>query len=285
LQQQPNFTAATSLYKIHNQSWTDFKKWITEWSEHAQLTLEINPDQTQVKLPKQQLFNVIHKSEINQDETFTIQLKPMQKVSYQSGDLLAIYPKDDPVARYYSIGLKGKDILLSIKKHEFGICSTYFSELTSHDQVIASIQKNKHFHFPKKSQAIVCIANGTGIAPFLGMLQENDQYRQVHLFWGGRTQASFDLYQKIIEKALTTKQLSSLHLAYSREPRQPKYVQDLLQEHQELIANTLQNNGTILICGSIAMEKGVKKALEEITMTFLQSDLSSFKHQIKSDCY
>ena len=59
----------------------------------------------------------------------------------------------------------------------------------------------------------------------------------------------------------------------------------LLQEHQELIANTLQNKGTILICGSLAMEKGVKNALEEIGSKLLQSDLTEFKEQIKSDCY
>jgi len=281
LANQSSFIASTPLYKIHNQSFVDFKKWMGEWSQHAGLTLDIEEDRTAIKLPKQHNFQVVHRSELNQDDTFTIQLKPKKKLSYQSGDLLVMHPKDDSVARYYSIGLLGRDILLSVKKHEFGICSSYFSQLNSGDQFKANIQKNKHFHFPKKSKEIILIANGTGIAPFLGMLQENDQHQKVHLFWGGRTQASFELYQTIVQKALQTQQLTSLHLAYSREHKQKEYVQDLLPKHQELITKVLKTGGTIMICGSLAMEKGVKETMT----TDLQLDLNQFKNQIKSDCY
>jgi sulfite reductase (NADPH) flavoprotein alpha-component len=285
LENRSNFTASTPLYKIHNQSVVDFKKWAADWSRHAGLTLEIEQDEHAVKLPKQHNFEVIQRSKLNLDETFTIQLRPKQKVSYQSGDLLVMYPKDDSVARYYSIGLSGKNILLSIKKHEFGVCSQYFSQLNSGDHVIASIQKNKHFHFPKEAKEVILIANGTGIAPFLGMLQEVRSHQQVHLFWGGRTKASFELYQDLVQKAIDSNQLSSLRLAYSREGKQKEYVQDLLSEHQDLIARVLNNKGTIMICGSLVMEKGVKETLENMTLNLWQSPLTEFKDQITSDCY
>jgi sulfite reductase (NADPH) flavoprotein alpha-component len=285
LQHQSSFSASTPLYKIHNQSFTDFQKWAIEWSQHTGLDLEISQGKSTVQHPKPYKFEVVNRSDINQDDTFTLQLRPQQKVSYQSGDLLAFYPEKDSVARYYSIGLLGKDILLSIKKHEFGICSTYFSQLTSGDQIVASLEKNKQFHLPKKSKEVILIANGTGIAPFLGMLQEVKPNQKVHLFWGGRTKASFDLYQDLVQKAIDSNQLSSLHLAYSREGEQKEYVQDLLPQHQELIANTFKNDGTIMICGSLVMEKGVKKILEKITFELGQSELNKFEDQITSDCY
>lgn len=130
------------------------------------------------------------------------------------------------------------------------------------------------------------IANGTGIAPFLGMMSDNKKRKNLHLFWGGRTKASFNLYKDDIDKAITKKHLSSIAIAYSQETNQ-QYVQDLIKERSRFFANHLQNGGVIMICGSIAMQNEVLETLQNITKSVLNKPLSYFENleQIKMDCY
>ncbi|MFD2568843.1 PepSY domain-containing protein [Pseudotenacibaculum haliotis] len=285
LKQNSNFYASTDLYKIHNQSFSDFSKWVQDWSTKTNVSLQIEEPKGNIKPKKQHRFDVVNRTDLNQDQTFLLQLRPKKKTAYQSGDLLEFFPQGETVPRYYSVGIKGKDVLLSIKKHDLGVCSSFFSQLNANDTIEAGVQKNKAFHFPKKVPEVVMIANGTGIAPFIGMIQENKRHIKAHLFWGGRTKPSFDLYSEIAQKALQTKQLSSLHLAFSREEESKQYVQDSIKEKSELIATVLAKKGVIMICGSLAMEKGVRKVLESIVQEKLQSELASFGWQIKTDCY
>lgn len=285
LKEQTNFTRATPLYKIHNQSFVDIQRWAQEWGEKVGLSIQLKEEDQKISLPKQQDFTIVQRTTLNQDDTFLIQLKPTKRARFQSGDLLAFYPKEDSVARYYSIGKRDQDILLSIKKHEFGVVSSFFSQLQSGDQIKAVIQKNKAFYILKKAKEIILVSNGTGIAPFLGMINEHHPNQKVHLFWGGRTKESFDLYAENIQAALENGQLSSLHMAYSREKNQKEYVQDLLLQQSNLVSNVFTNNGNVMICGSLAMEKGVLSVLENIGVDKLQLDLKKIQDQIQSDCY
>ncbi|MBL4605505.1 MAG: PepSY domain-containing protein, partial [Flavobacteriaceae bacterium] len=131
LEKHTNFIHTTPLTKIHNQSFSEFSRWFKKWSSIIQIPIQI-PAQEEIILPKkQQLFQVIKRAELNVDDTFTLQLRPQKKVAFQSGDLLEFYPKGESVPRLYSVGVLEKDVLLSIKAHEFGICSTFFSRLSS----------------------------------------------------------------------------------------------------------------------------------------------------------
>lgn len=283
LQQQPNFYPATSLYKIHNQSFTDFSLWAKEWSLKIGLPIQLaEPEKTTEKL---QEFQIINRSELNKDDTFLLQLKPKKPISFQSGDLLEFYPEGESVARYYSIGMLSNNILLSIKKHPHGVATSVLSKLQVGEDLYAGISKNKPFHFPNNKRDVVMIANGTGIAPFLGMLQENTNNTKTHLFWGGRTQESYQLYKPILDEHLKSGKLTNIHIACSRETNKKQYVQDLLKKHINLIVNTLSNKGTIMICGSLAMEKEVMYLLEQIALEKRHTKLKKFSKQIKTDCY
>ena len=221
---------------------------------------------------------------MNEDDTFLIQLQTKKKTKYQSGDLLKIIPKSDAVPRYYSMGSEAQNILLSVKKHDFGICSNYLSQLGQNDTLVASIEQHKNFHFPKRKKEVIFVANGTGIAPFLGMLNENKKQYKTHLFWGGRNSKSFEIYKNLIEKNLTKNQLSSLHIAYSRE-KEKQYVQHLIEKNSNLVSRVLSDGGIIMICGSLAMESGVKEALKFMIRNDLKSEFKKFSNQIKTDCY
>ncbi|MBF8150062.1 PepSY domain-containing protein [Winogradskyella sp. F6397] len=287
LQKQDGFVEHLPLFKINNQSFESFKSWIIQWNNQTAQDLKIQLQKPQVNLKKLKEFKVINKTEPNNDDSFLIQLRPNKKVKFISGDLLSMFPDADFIERQYSIGKIENDIVLSIKRHELGVCSNYFNNLKVNEIVKAKVRRNYDFHFPIDTKEVVLIANGTGIAPFLGMINDNSKRIKTHLFWGGRTKQSLKLYESIIDSALVKHKLTSFNVAYSQEQKTKVYVQDLILEHQELFSKVLHNNGVIMICGSIAMQNRVLDVLNSITKTHLSQPLSDFETngQLKMDCY
>lgn len=283
LQVSTNFAPEIPLFKIDNQNLKSFKNWIAQWSILNDLALEINENDI-LEAHENKKFKIIDSSKINIDSTFLVTLKPQKKIKFTSGDLLSIIPEEETSKRHYSIAKIDNKLLLSVKKHEFGICSNYLYNLNKGESTNGVIQQNKKFHFPKKVNEVILIANGTGIAPFLGMIQENKKVK-VHLFWGGKTKKSLDIYNKYIITALENKTLTSLNVAYSQE--QKIYVQDLLESQTKLISNVLRQDGVIMICGSLSMLSGVEKVIDKIASEQLKSSIQTLRDnkQIKSDCY
>ncbi|WP_405571916.1 PepSY domain-containing protein [Winogradskyella sp. Asnod2-B02-A] len=287
LKKQDHFVEHLPLFKINNQSFEAYKTWIKLWNDLTNHDLKIKFQKPQINLKKINEFKVINKTEPNSDDSFLVQLRSHKKIKFKSGDLLSLYPEADFIERQYSIGKIDNDIILSIKKHKFGVCSNYFNNLKINEIVKAKITRNLDFHFPTDAKEVVMIANGTGIAPFLGMINENHNIIKTHLFWGGRTQDSLGIYENIIDSAFSKKTLSCFHVAYSQEQKTKIYVQDLITEHQELITRVLNSNGVVMICGSVAMQNRVLEILNKITTEQLNKPLSTFKNneQIRMDCY
>lgn len=287
LAQQATFQQIDEPFLIHNKSYTSFKTWAEKWGKSKDLRLDL-PAELSQKKRKLHSFKVLEKRVVDDgySETFTLLLKPSSQ-QFQSGDLLGIAPPDDPVERQYSVAKVGKsEILLSVKRHEKGLCSNYLYELSVGAELEGSIQKNKDFHLVKGAKNILLIGNGTGIAPYLGMIQ-NPSRAKLQLYWGGRTRQSFELYKDRIEEAIQSGQLASYQIAYSRENNESKYVQDLLKEEGESLVYQLQNGAYIYLCGSITMQNGVLALLEELCQQHLQKPLSFYqnKGQILMDCY
>lgn len=287
LQILPKYVPLMPLFKIDNQNIESFKKWTNEWCVLNKFSLEINVKELLETPEKEVEFIILEKSSTNRDDTFLIVLKPKRKITFVSGDILSITPKNENRSRLYSIAKIDKYILLSVKKHEFGVCSNYLQQLQKGDFINGSIKNNQHFHFPKKAKEVVLIANGTGIAPFLGMIHKNKGNNKIHLFWGGKTVESIKLYSKYLENISNKPLLTSLNIAYSNENKHKRYVQDLIKKEQTLIVNVLKNNGVILICGSIDMQRGVEAVINTIISKHLNSNIRYFKekNQIKADCY
>jgi sulfite reductase (NADPH) flavoprotein alpha-component len=95
------------------------------------------------------------------------------------------------------------------------VCSNFLNNFTESKTIKAKIKRNLDFHFPAYANEVIMIANGTGIAPFIGMITQKHQNTNTHLFWGGRTKASLQLYDTYIKDALQTKQLNNFYLTYS----------------------------------------------------------------------
>ena len=61
----------------------------------------------------------------------------------------------------------------------------YLCSLQNGDTVNASLDRNESFHFVPDAPSVWLIGNGTGIAPYLGMIEENKK-SSLKLIWGGR---------------------------------------------------------------------------------------------------
>lgn len=281
------FTQVLQPFKINDKSIENFQQWISKWSQ--QMRLDISIPETDLTSKPQHLksFKVTHKTEVknNCDDTFLLQLESQNRSRFTSGDLLAIYPKNDHRERLYSIGKVNDKIQLSVKLHYQGIGSSALHNLEVGDMLKARIIRNTAFHSPKKSKTIIMIANGTGIAPFLGMLDQNHT-KAMHLYFGLRTAKSKALYHEDIQQALHANQLKSITYALSQEENSC-YVQDLILEDEIFISNTLKQNGTIMICGSLAMYEGVLEVLKYIISKHQNTSVEYYlnRQQIKSDCY
>ena len=283
LQIHPKFTPEMPLFKIDEQNLSSFENWKNEWGNLNNINLDINLTDLLEK-EEETIFKIINNSKLNIDNTFLIRLKPTNKVKFTSGDLLAITTKGEGKKRLYSVANIDNTLVLSVKKHDLGICSNYLHKLSKTDVIKGTIQENKKFHFPKKIKDVILIANGTGIAPFLGMIQKNKKAR-IHLFWGGKTKKSLELYDKHIISALENKTLTSFHIAYSQD--QQTYIQKTLESQTVLVSNTLRRNGAILICGSLSMQFGVEKVIAKIASQELNLTIEELKNnkQIRTDCY
>lgn len=270
---------------IHGQSYSSYKSALENWKEQNGIKFEL-PHELETKKRPTHSFKIIDKKELEEHDslTFTLILEAQEKTAFQAGDLLAIIPPEEEVARYYSIGkLDHNRIFLSIKKHTFGKCSSYLWEQEIGNLIEAKVKRNPTFHFPKKRDALL-IGNGTGIAPFIGMNSSKGEYSLIRLL-GGRTPQSFTLYETHIpfEEAKNCRN----YYAYSKLEQSERYVQDLLIKHASLVAQILNNNGTIMICGSVKMRDGVLQEIKSIITRERIGLLSEFieNDQILMDCY
>ncbi|MFL0353263.1 PepSY domain-containing protein [Xanthomarina sp. GH4-25] len=282
------FKQTLAPFTINDKSVEAFDQWVQQWSKKAGLQIQI-PKETLVVKPKlSNKLKVINRTDVakNPDNTFLINLKPKKTLRFKSGDLLAVYPNKDYRERLYSIGKINGNIQLSVKYFDRGLGSNFLNNLKLQTNFKARIIKNSSFYFPKKASRVIMVANGTGIGPFLGMLHENKKHIETHLYFGLRTIESFNLYKEQVQEYVSENKLKKLQLAYSQEADK-NYVQDMLFKDAQFIAETLQNKGVIMVCGSLAMQKGVLSVLEHICSNFNNKPLRFYQsnQQLKMDCY
>ena len=115
------------------------------------------------------------------------------------------------------------------------------------------------------SVPILMIAAGSGVAPFIGFLEEWGKIKGEYasLIFGCRNQQSF-IYQKKLEEFHKNGILKGLHIAFSRvEPK--KYVQDVVKEMEKDVIDLIDKNGIIYVCGDGAgMGLSIKNCFMEI---------------------
>ncbi|GAB3341234.1 hypothetical protein GCM10027299_55290 [Larkinella ripae] len=275
------------MHTVNDKSPDDFSLWAEAWSQQADVPMPVSSELALKPVFELEPLTVIHNSQTTQpDGTFLLRLQSNQSQRVTSGDLLAIYPANDHRERLYSIGVVDHDLQLSVRLHPDGLGSRFLHRLLPGETIQARIVNNDHFHFPKTAPVVIMIANGTGIAPFLGMISQNSQKTPCHLYGGFRERSSFAVYETFLEENRAAQHLTNLQVAYSREGEK-QYVSQLLARDADLLINVLTTKGVVMICGSLAMQKDVLELLESICQTKLGKSLSFYQShsQILMDCY
>jgi sulfite reductase (NADPH) flavoprotein alpha-component len=274
-------------HTVDDKSGEQFTQWVHAWSEQAELSLNTSLEQYQSKPKGLKSVVVTKKTDCLPDQIFTLTLRTRFGARFSSGDLLAIYPGEEGKERLYSIGKVKGAIQLLVKLHAQGLGSGYLHDLTSGERIQARIIKNKSFHFPINAPVVAMIANGTGIAPFLGMISENNSQIPTHLYAGYRTAGCLpsnhlEALQAYVERG----KLKHFHLALSREAARQR-VTHLVAKDVPFFAQVLQTGGVIMICGSLAMQQDVMQILTKMVEAESDRNLSYYvsNGQILTDCY
>lgn len=284
LAQQPWATRLLNLHTVNDRSPEDFVAWVKAWVAATGNSLAVTPALYHQKTPKLAVLKVVGKTAVTaEDPVFRLTLKTRQ--SFQSGDLLAVYPAGDGRERLYSIAKINGTLQLVVKRYPGGLGSEFLYGLSEHGLVKAKIVSNKSFHFPKKAPSVLMIANGTGIAPFLGMIEENHAQTNIRLYTGFRyPNSSVKAYETFI--AAQKNKVKEFHTAFSREANS-QYVMDLIRRDADVFADSLQKGGVVMICGALAMQQDVEAVLEAVCREKLGKPLAYFKQrkQVVTDCY
>ncbi|WP_374950442.1 PepSY domain-containing protein [Mucilaginibacter sp.] len=280
-------TALIDTHTINDRSPDEFALWAEAWSQQSGIALTGINEQIKIPVKDLESFTVAGIVLANHENgIFSLKLQPDKKLRAKSGDLLAIYPMNDHRERLYSIGIIEKKLALSVRLHSNGIGSGFLHGLTVGQKISARVVDNTHFHFPANAQEVVMICNGTGIAPFLGMINQNDSTVAVELYCGFRDRHSYHKYEQFLADNTAQGKLSAINVAFSREGDK-QYVYHLISRDADKIGRMLAGGGTVMICGSLAMQKDVMELLETICKDKTGKDLSYYQShgQIRTDCY
>lgn len=288
LRNQPWAVPTIGLQTINDKSADEFVNWVKLWSEKTNLQLSATPSLYNQKPKGLQKMMVLNNTKLSgDDQTFVVTLRANSRTRFTSGDLLAIYPANDARERLYSIGKIDGNIQLVVKLHPSGLGSEFLYNLKPGVVIKARMIENKSFHLPPKTKTAALISNGTGIAPFLGMIEQNKQKTAIHLYAGFRKETENTRNFKSFGTEMIQKnKLHSCNFAFSREANH-FYVMDLIVRDSLFFVDLLKQGGVVLICGSLVMQQDVERVLEGICQENKIENLAAYKAngQILSDCY
>ncbi|RPE46098.1 sulfite reductase (NADPH) alpha subunit [Streptomyces sp. Ag109_O5-1] len=150
-----------------------------------------------------------------------------------------------------------------------GVCSPFLADAEPGTEVPVHVQRSPHFRPPADPVTpMVMVGPGTGVAPFVGFLEERRArgHRGPNwLFFGEQHRATDFYYQEELTALLSDGTLSRLDTAFSRDQRAKVYVQDRMREHGPLLWSWLQDGAHFYVCGDASrMAKDVDNALKDI---------------------
>ncbi|MEU5982681.1 bifunctional nitrate reductase/sulfite reductase flavoprotein subunit alpha [Streptomyces sp. NPDC047434] len=167
-----------------------------------------------------------------------------------------------------------------------GVCSPYLADAEQDAVVPVFVRRAAHFRPPADpGTPMVMIGPGTGVAPFLGFLEERralDHRAPNWLFFGEQHRATDFLYEEELTAFLADGTLDRLDTAFSRDQRAKIYVQDRMREHGPQLWSRLRSGAHLYVCGDAArMAKDVDRALRDIAVAHGGHDEESAAAYVK----
>uniref|UniRef100_A0AAR2LZ04 NADPH--cytochrome P450 reductase n=1 Tax=Pygocentrus nattereri TaxID=42514 RepID=A0AAR2LZ04_PYGNA len=194
-------------------------------------------------------------------------------------------------ARYYSIASSAK-----VHPSSIHICVVVLEYTTKTGRVFKGVATNwlkdkvvtdgsprptvpmyvrkSQFRLPfRASTPVIMIGPGTGIAPFMGFIQERAWQKEqgketgeAILYFGCRHRNEDFIYQEELEEFEKAGVLTQLHVAFSRDQEHKVYVQHLLKQSKDHLWKLIHSsNAHIYVCGDARnMARDVHAAFHEI---------------------
>ena len=145
----------------------------------------------------------------------------------------------------------------SANREIYGLCTSFLTKLMPSDFIAIKYHKNVYSYIADENPKII-IATGTGLAPFLALLEEMESKdllnSQKHVVIFGCRYESKDFLYKDYLKDLDSKNKIKLFTAFSRDTTEKIYVQHILQYHKrDYFKEYLKENLSSLrihVCGN-----------------------------------
>lgn len=201
-------------------------------------------------------------------------------------------------ARTYSIAScqEQESIDLLVRKvikndNSVGLCSSYLAQLKEQQPVKIAVKSHQKFHPPSVETPIIMIAAGTGIAPFIGFLeqrQRNENKGKSWLIMGERNENIDDYFADKLNAFEQSGCLNKRQHAWSQGDLSldAKYVGDIISQEQNEIRHWLLDlNAQLYVCGNAAtLGTSCDVVLTDILGKEILANLIKNK-QIKYDLY
>ncbi|KAL7893569.1 cytochrome P450 [Trichoderma sp. TUCIM 5745] len=204
---------------------------------------------------------------------FLLMLPPMRVRKYS----ISSSPLSNPTTATLTYSVIDRPAL-SGRGRYIGVTSSYLSSLAPGDQLQVSVRPGQGgFRLPAdpSKTPIICIASGTGIAPFRAFIEERAiivksgrSLAPAVLFYGCRNPLDDDLYYDEFA-AWEAAGVVSIFRAYSRQAEAShgcKYVQHRIWHERKNVAKLWDSNAKIYVCGSNIVAEAVKEVLIEILL-------------------
>jgi NADPH-dependent sulfite reductase flavoprotein alpha-component len=149
-----------------------------------------------------------------------------------------------------------------------GVCSTFLADGGPELDLPVDVHRSPHFRPPADDVPMIMVGPGTGVAPFVGFLEDRrarGASGRNWLFFGEQHEAT-DFYLR--DELLALKDDGYLHrldVAFSRDQRNKVYVQDRMREHGGQLWSWLHAGASFYVCGDATrMAKDVDLALRDV---------------------
>jgi cytochrome P450/NADPH-cytochrome P450 reductase len=182
---------------------------------------------------------------------------------------------------------------LSGTGRHLGVASSYLASLAPGDKLHVSVRpSHTAFHPPVDGEKtpLICVAAGTGIAPFRGFIQERvamiaagRALAPAVLFFGCRDPEVDDLYRAELDRWQALGAVD-VRRAYSRradavDSMGCKYVQDRMWMDRKDVVNLWQKGARVYVCGSREVGESVKTVVIKIAMENAEENCQSMSEE------
>ncbi len=251
---------------------------LVEWQAHIADLLAIQAAQANHYQPAWFNATLLERQHLNPYSSSPGLYKLRFKTTYcnwQAGDTVLIHPSNDPAlsSREYSIASSAESGYLELlvrlnydDKKTPGQCSGWLCQtLSMNDSIEFSPCAKPNFRAVHNNKPAIFIGAGSGLAGLRAHIAERPLRSQNWLILGERCPRTDKLLTEELSQWQRSQHLTYLDYAFSRDPLESRYVQDVLCQQQQRLNSWLEQGATIYVCGRLqGMGRGVQQTLTQL---------------------